>query len=31
MNLNLLGQLPMNTGIGNVSLGIYNCKNLLYF
>ena len=24
MNLNLLGQLPMNTGIGNVSLGIYN-------
>lgn len=24
MNLNLLGQLPMNTGLGNVSLGIYN-------
>ena len=24
MNLNLIGQLPMNTGLGNVSLGIYN-------
>ena len=24
MNLNLFGQLPMNTGLGNVSLGIYN-------
>ena len=24
MNLNLLGQLPMNSGIGNVSVGIYN-------
>ncbi|MEG0855197.1 MAG: Mrp/NBP35 family ATP-binding protein [Terrisporobacter sp.] len=24
MNLNLLGQLPMNTHIGDVSLGIYN-------
>ncbi len=23
MNLDLLGELPMNTGIGNVSLGIY--------
>lgn len=24
MNLNLLGQLPMNSGIGNVSIGVYN-------
>ena len=24
MKLNLLGQLPMNSGIGNVSIGIYN-------
>ena len=23
MNLELLGQLPMNSGIGNVSIGIY--------
>lgn len=24
MNLNILGQLPINSGIGNVSVGIYN-------
>lgn len=24
MNLNLLGELPMNSGIGNVSIGMYN-------